>query len=39
MKIAITGATGFIGRHVRDVLAGTAHEVVLAVRHPEMVLR
>lgn len=39
MKIAITGATGFIGSHVRDVLAGTAHEVVLAVRHPEMVLR
>ena len=39
MKIAITGATGFIGCHVRDVLAQTTHEIVLAVRHPEMVLR
>ena len=39
MKIAITGATGFIGCHVRDVLARTTHEVVLAVRHPEKVVR
>jgi nucleoside-diphosphate-sugar epimerase len=39
MKIAITGATGFIGRHVRDVLARTTHEVVLVVRNPENEVR
>jgi len=38
MKIAVTGATGFIGSHVRNVLALTNHEVVLAVRHPEKVI-
>ena len=38
MKIAITGATGFIGRHVRDVLVQTTHEIVLVVRHPEKIV-
>ena len=37
MKIAITGATGFIGRHVRNALAKTEHEVVLVVRKIEKV--
>ena len=35
MKIAITGATGFIGRHVRNALAKTDHDVVLVVRGSE----
>ena len=35
MKIAITGATGFVGRHVRNALAKTDHEVVLVVRKIE----
>jgi len=33
--IAITGATGFIGRHVRRVLANSGHEVRLLVRDPK----
>ncbi len=37
MKIAITGATGFIGRHVRNALAKTDHEVVLVARSVERV--
>lgn len=37
MKIAITGATGFIGRHVRNVLAKSNHEVVLVVRDAQRV--
>ena len=37
MKIAITGATGFIGQHVRNVLAKTDNDVVLVVRHVEKV--
>ena len=32
MKIAITGATGFIGQHVRNALAKTDHDLVLVVR-------
>lgn len=32
MKIAITGGTGFIGRHLAQVLAGEGHEVVLIAR-------
>ena len=35
MKIAITGATGFIGRHVRNALAKTDHDIVLVVRRSE----
>jgi dTDP-6-deoxy-L-talose 4-dehydrogenase (NAD+) len=35
MKIAITGATGFIGQHVRNALAKTDHDVVLVVRRSE----
>lgn len=35
MKIAITGATGFIGRHVRSELANTDHDVVLVARRSE----
>ena len=37
MKIAITGATGFIGRHVRNALAKTDHDVILIVRKIEKV--
>lgn len=32
MKIAITGGTGFIGRHLARDLAGRGHEVVLIAR-------
>jgi NADH dehydrogenase len=32
MKIAITGGTGFIGRHLARVLAGEGHTVVLIAR-------
>ena len=35
MKIAITGATGFIGQHVRKALAKTNHAVVLVARRSE----
>ena len=35
MKIAITGATGFIGRHVRNALAKTDHDIVIVVRRSE----
>ena len=37
MKIAITGATGFICQHVRNVLAKTDNDVVLVVRYVERV--
>ncbi|SFQ26083.1 NAD(P)-dependent oxidoreductase [Variovorax sp. 770b2] len=33
MKIAVTGASGFIGRHVLGLLAATAEERVVAVSH------
>ena len=32
MKIAITGGTGFVGRHIARLLAGEGHEVVLLAR-------
>jgi NADH dehydrogenase len=32
MKIAITGATGFVGRHLARTLAGLGHETVLIAR-------
>jgi len=35
VKIALTGATGFIGRHVRDFLAVSDHNVRLLARDPK----
>ena len=35
MKIAVTGATGFIGRHVLSVLLREKSEVYAITRHPE----
>src|SRR5215468_12711905 len=32
MRIAITGATGFIGRHLAERLIGEGHELVLIAR-------
>jgi uncharacterized protein YbjT (DUF2867 family) len=32
MKVAITGGTGFVGRHLADRLAGEGHDVVLVAR-------
>ncbi|MCA1829107.1 MAG: NAD-dependent epimerase/dehydratase family protein [Myxococcales bacterium] len=32
MKIAITGGTGFVGRHLAGALVGRGHEVVLVAR-------
>ena len=37
MKIAITGATGFIGRPLIDLLVREGHSVVALSRHPESV--
>ncbi|MBL0729258.1 NAD(P)H-binding protein [Piscinibacter sp. HJYY11] len=34
MKVLLTGATGFIGRHLAIALAQAGHEVVAAVRTP-----
>jgi dTDP-6-deoxy-L-talose 4-dehydrogenase (NAD+) len=35
MKVAVTGATGFVGRHVLNALAGcTGVEVIASSRHP-----
>jgi NADH dehydrogenase len=33
MKVAITGGTGFVGRHLAERLLGEGHEVVLVSRH------
>ena len=35
MKIAITGGTGFVGRHLAEQLLAEGHEVVLVARHVE----
>ena len=32
MKVALTGATGFIGSHVLTELQGHGHEVIAVVR-------
>lgn len=32
MRVAITGGTGFVGRHLARLLAGSGHEVVLIAR-------
>lgn len=33
MKVAITGGSGFVGRHLAERLLGEGHEVVLISRH------
>jgi NADH dehydrogenase len=33
MKVAITGGTGFVGRHLAERVLGEGHEVVLISRH------
>ena len=33
MRVAITGGTGFVGRHLAERLLGEGHEVVLISRH------
>ncbi len=35
MKIAVTGATGFIGSHLAEHLAAAGHEVTVLARSPE----
>jgi dihydroflavonol-4-reductase len=35
MKIFVTGATGFIGKHLLHRLAGTTHQVTCLVRNPK----
>ena len=35
MKIAITGATGFIGSHLAENLSAAGHEVTALARSPE----
>ena len=37
MKVALVGATGFIGQHILKELASRQHQVTALVRHPEKV--
>jgi nucleoside-diphosphate-sugar epimerase len=37
MKIAVTGATGFIGSHLVEALVGRGHEVTCLARDPEKI--
>jgi putative NADH-flavin reductase len=37
MRIAIIGASGFIGSHVRDEALARGHQVTAIVRHPEKI--
>jgi len=37
MKIAVIGATGFIGSYIRDEALARGHQVTAIVRHPEKV--
>jgi nucleoside-diphosphate-sugar epimerase len=32
MRVAITGGTGFVGRHLAGALAGKGHDVILMAR-------
>jgi uncharacterized protein YbjT (DUF2867 family) len=36
MRILITGASGFIGRHLADALLAEGHHVIAAVRRPDV---
>lgn len=35
MRVLLTGATGFVGKHLYPTLVGAGYEVVCASRHPE----
>ena len=39
MRVLLTGATGFIGRHLLDALLDHGHQVVCAVRRPGAIAR
>lgn len=36
MKVLLTGATGFVGRHLYPALVAAGHEVRCATRHPDL---
>src|SRR5687767_12163985 len=39
MKIAVTGATGFVGQHVINELLKYDHEIIIATSHPGKILQ